>query len=179
MESLHIGGDYLLDPDDAVVINSSGIGIGTTSIRFGLGVDAEKVDAIFGTVGIGTTDTESTDVRLYVNGPSIFAGNVSISGIISATSFIGNGLGLTGISTTDTNYWNKTTAGIHTLSKVGIGTTNPTSALTVAGDTLISGVTTSTGGFTSGIGNAGQITTVGNKLFFTVPGVGTTSLTLF
>jgi hypothetical protein len=179
LESLHIGGDYLLDPDDAVVINSSGIGIGTTSIRFGLGVDAEKVDAIFGTVGIGTTDTESTDVRLYVNGPSIFAGNVSISGIISATSFIGNGLGLTGISTTDTNYWNKTTAGIHTLSNVGIGTTNPTSALTVTGNTRITGITTSTGGFTSGIGTAVQITTVGNRLFFTVPGVGTTSLTLF
>jgi hypothetical protein len=179
LESLHIGGDYLLDPDDAVVINSSGIGIGTTSIRFGLGVDAEKVDAIFGTVGIGTTDTETTDVRLYVNGPSIFAGNVSISGIISATSFIGNGLGLTGISTTDTNYWNKTTAGIHTLSNVGIGTTNPTSALTVSGNTRIAGITTSIGGFTSGIGTAVEITTVGNKLFFTVPGVGTTSLTLF
>jgi hypothetical protein len=179
LESLHIGGNYLLDPDDAVVINSSGIGIGTTSIRFGLGVDAEKVDAIFGTVGIGTTDTESTDVRLYVNGPSIFAGNVSISGIISATSFIGNGLGLTGISTTDTNYWNKTTAGIHTLSNVGIGTTNPTSALTVSGNTRITGITTSTGGFTSGIGTAVEITTVGNQLIFTVPGVGTTSLTLF
>jgi hypothetical protein len=179
LESLHIGGDYLLDPDDAVVINSSGIGIGTTSIRFGLGVDAEKVDAIFGTVGIGTTDTETTDVRLYVNGPSIFAGNVSISGIISATSFIGNGLGLTGISTTDTNYWNKTTAGIHTLSNVGIGTTNPTSALTVTGNTRITGITTSTGGFTSGIGTAVEITTVGNQLIFTVPGVGTTSLTLF
>jgi hypothetical protein len=51
--------------------------------------------------------------------------------------------------------------------------------VTVTGNTRITGITTSTGGFTSGIGTAVQITTVGNKLFFTVPGVGTTSLTLF
>jgi hypothetical protein len=184
LELLHIGGDYLIDPEGALVASSSGIGIGTTSIRFGLGIDAENSDVVFGTVGIGTTNTDTTQVRMYVNGPSIFAGNVSISGIISATSFIGNGLGLTGISTTDTNYWNKTTAGIHTLSNVGIGTTNPTSALTVKGNTSlenlsVSGVTTSTGGFTSGIGTGVQITTVGNQIVFTVPGVGTTSLTLF
>jgi hypothetical protein len=120
LEFLHIGGDYLIDPEDALVATASGIGIGTTSIRFGLGIDAESSDAIFGTVGIGTTDTDSTQVRLYVNGPSIFAGNLSISG-----------------------------------------------------------VTTSIGGFNSGAGNAVQITTSGNQLIFNVPGVGTTSLTLF
>jgi cytochrome c biogenesis protein CcdA len=43
----------------------------------------------------------------------------------------------------------------------------------------ISGITTSTGGFSSGIGTGVQITTVGNQIVFTVPGVGTTSLTLF
>jgi hypothetical protein len=46
------------------------------------------------------------------------------------------------------------------------------------GDTQNTGITSSTGGFTSGIGTAVQITTVGNQLVFTVPGVGTTSLTL-
>jgi hypothetical protein len=181
--ALHIG-DYENDVNNSILITPSGIGIGTDNLS---NVDATLYvldnTAVFGAIGIGTTSVDPTDQNenrvLFVSGDSIFAGNVSISGIISATSFIGNGLGLTGISTTDTNYWNKTTAGIHTLSKVGIGTTNPTSALTVAGDTLISGVTTSTGGFTSGIGTAVQITTVGNKLFFTVPGVGTTSLTLF
>jgi hypothetical protein len=34
---------------------------------------------------------------------------------------------------TDTNYWVKTSAGIHTLSNVGIGTTNPTEELDVLG----------------------------------------------
>ena len=42
-----------------------------------------------------------------------------------------------------------------------------------------SGIVTATNGFISGVGTAVQISTVGNKLFFTVPGVGTTSLTLF
>jgi hypothetical protein len=59
---------------------------------------------------------------------------------------------------------------------VGIGTDNPTSALDVAGTIK---ATTLSGRFTSGIGTAVEITTVGNQLTFTVPGVGTTSLTLF
>ena len=62
---------------------------------------------------------------------------------------------------------------------VGIGTTNPTSALTVVGNANIIGVTTSIGGFTSGIGTAVKITTVDNQLIFTVPGVGSTSLLLY
>jgi hypothetical protein len=209
---LHIGNPLLEDVRQTILITRNGIGIGTDDLS---NVDANLYaldgGALFGSVGIGTTSVDPTDnnpnLVAYVNGDSFFAGNVSVSGIITATSFIGNGSGLTGISTfsgdygdltnaptnlsdfsndvgfitsfTDTNYWNNTTAGIHTLSNVGIGTTNPTSALTVSGDTLISGVTTSTGGFTSGIGTAVEITTVGNQLIFTVPGVGTTSLTLF
>jgi len=47
------------------------------------------------------------------------------------------------------------------------------------GVTIRSGIVTATGGFTSGIGTEVKITTVGNQLIFTVPGVGTTSLTLF
>jgi hypothetical protein len=64
---------------------------------------------------------------------------------------------------------------------VGIGTTNPTSALTVQGNVKITGVTTSQNGFTSGIGvtNPVQITVSGNTLTFNVVGVGSTSLTLY
>jgi hypothetical protein len=181
--ALHIG-DYENDVANSILITPSGIGIGTDNLS---GVDATfyALDniAVFGGVGIGTTSIDPIDANpnrtFYVNGDSFFAGNVSISGIITASNFVGNGSGLTGISTTDTNYWNKTTVGIHTLSNVGVGTTNPTSALTVTGNARITGITTSTGGFTSGIGTAVQITTVGNLLVFTVPGVGSTSLTLF
>ncbi len=40
------------------------------------------------------------------------------------------------------SYWQQTAAGIHTLSNVGIGTTNPTSALTVSGSLNVSGIST-------------------------------------
>ena len=40
------------------------------------------------------------------------------------------------------SYWKKTVVGIHTLSNVGIGTTNPTSILTVLGNTEFNGFTT-------------------------------------
>jgi hypothetical protein len=53
------------------------------------------------------------------------------------------------------SYWIQTAAGIHTLSNVGIGTTNPTSALTVKGNTTleslsVSGVVTATSFVKSG-----------------------------
>jgi hypothetical protein len=45
---------------------------------------------------------------------------------------------------TGTDTWITTSVGIHTLSSVGIGTTNPTSALTVSGDVLVVGIVTAT-----------------------------------
>ena len=45
--------------------------------------------------------------------------------------------------------------------------------------TATSGSVNATNGFTSGIGTAVKISTVGNQLFFTVVGVGSTSLTLY
>lgn len=115
-------------------------------------------------VGIGTTNATS-DLTIV--------GNVDVNGIITATSFNGSGSSLTGIvtsitagsgitinqsmgnvtvslaSTGGTSQWVSTAAGIHTLSNVGIGTTNPTSALTVKGNTSletlnVSGVSTFT-----------------------------------
>ena len=63
---------------------------------------------------------------------------------------------------------------------VGGGTTITGTQLRVGtGVTITSGIITATNGFSSGIGTAVKITTVGNKLFFTVAGVGSTSLTLF
>lgn len=64
-------------------------------------------------------------------------------------------------------------------SPVGIGLTDPTSTLTVSGDIKVTGVTTSFGGFVSGLSTtAVQITVEGSQLLFTVVGIGTTSLTL-
>lgn len=55
--------------------------------------------------------------------------------------------------TAGNNYWTQTPVGIHTLSNVGIGTTNSSSALTVLGDVSVTGVITTANLFvtTSGI----------------------------
>jgi hypothetical protein len=117
--------------------------------------------------------------------------DVNISGVVTATAFVGDGSGLTGIVGTGSgveiqengspvgtaatinfgsnlnvsfdagvatidatggggggeSYWAETSVGIHTLSNVGIGTTNPTSKFTVKGNTSletlsVSGVST-------------------------------------
>lgn len=61
------------------------------------------------------------------------SGDAVFIGIVTAASFSGDGSGLTGVNTT--GYWEKTSAGINTLTNVGIGTTNPVESLTVSGVT--------------------------------------------
>jgi hypothetical protein len=61
-----------------------------------------------------------------------------------------------GIPQNITNSWIPTSVGIHTLSNVGIGTTNPVSKLTVQGTALVTGVST----FNSDV-NVGINTSIG------------------
>jgi hypothetical protein len=61
-------------------------------------------------------------------------------GIITATEFYGDGSGLTNLPGGGESYWASTSAGINTLSNVGIGTTNSILALTVVGDGFFTGV---------------------------------------
>lgn len=95
--------------------------------------------------------------------------NISV-GIISAISYQGDGSELVGIVTYITagagvtisqnngnvtinasgggggvSQWETIGVGIHTIFNVGVGTTNPTSKLTVSGDVLITGVSTFSG----------------------------------
>jgi hypothetical protein len=105
----------------------------------------------------GTTNIINVGTGITINGST---------GIISATSIVLGGTTITGAGVTSitagsgisvdqstgnvtitatgggSSQWVTTAAGIHTLSNVGIGTTNPTSALTVSGNVSISGVST-------------------------------------
>jgi hypothetical protein len=73
---------------------------------------------------------------------SIVAGtNISISGSTGEVTISASGVGGGGTS----SQWVTTAVGIHTISNVGIGTTNPTSKLTVQGDALVVGIVTSNG----------------------------------
>jgi hypothetical protein len=71
------------------------------------------------------------------NNPALKLSDGTTAGGVSIGGTAGGGGG-------EESYWVQTSAGIHTLSNVGIGTTNPTSALTVSGNVNISGVVTAT-----------------------------------
>jgi hypothetical protein len=109
------------------------------------------------------------------NDPSTFGvsnlsnvGNVRITGGLydsnnivgtagSVLSSTGSGLSWIAAASVGTNYWNQTAAGIHTLSNVGVGTTNPQTKLHVVGTTLITGITTVGLGSTSTPPNNSQL----------------------
>jgi len=71
--------------------------------------------------------------------------------------------------------WEPTGIGINTLSNVGIGTTNPTSKLTVSGDGLFSGVVTAVNGIKGiGIQSGGIVITTGIVTSLNFVGSGST-----
>jgi len=99
-------------------------------------------------VGTGITINGSTGI---ISATSIVLGGTTLTG--AAVTFITAGSGISvnqgtgNVTITATggggsSQFVTTAAGIHTLSNVGIGTTNPTSKLTVSGDAVITGITT-------------------------------------
>jgi hypothetical protein len=62
-------------------------------------------------------------------GVTITSGGNITAGIVSATSFFGDGSRLSNLGSG--SQWVTTSTGIHTLSKVGIGTTNPETELSI------------------------------------------------
>ena len=85
-------------------------------------------------VNIRLTDSDATTDDILLTAGS----NVTFSSV-TAAGFTINSSGSGGSS-----QFAETSIGIHTLSNVGIGTTNPTSKLTVTGDANITGVVTAT-----------------------------------
>ena len=123
--------------NDNFVVNPNGlVGIGTST-------PTEAIDALgnakisglttTGTLGVAQTATFYDDV-------SIGSVNIdAISGIVTATKFVGDASGLTGIVAISTTGWIAQGVGIHTFKSVGIGTTNPEYYLQV-GENPVSGV---------------------------------------
>jgi len=163
-------------------VTSVGTGAGVTVTISGLGTDTniDTIGIITASkirVGVATTFSET----LVVNGGARITGILTIgtgsitldgttniinigagvtidgsTGIISATSVVMSG------ATLVSSQFVTTGVGIHTLSNVGIGTTNPTSKLTVTGDGTFTGVVTASSFSGAGTGltsiPAGQLT---------------------
>ena len=140
-----------------------GISIGSTVRQDGIDIDAFRSDAIFNGVGIGTTSP-------------ICAADFSCIGahnIDDDERF----LRLPAVNNTQRNQIDEAGALITNLTTGAIEGYDGADWRRL--DTQNSqGITTSTGGFTSGTGGPVQISVTGNTLTFTVNGVGSTSLTL-
>ena len=94
-------------------------------------------------VGTGITINGSTGI---ISATSIVLGGTTLTGAAVTSITAGSGISvdqstgnvtITATGGGGSSQWVTTAAGIHTLSNVGIGTTNPTSALTVKGNTSL------------------------------------------
>jgi hypothetical protein len=137
-------------------------------------------------VGSGVTINGSTGT---INATSINLGGTTLTGAAVTSITAGSGISvdqstgnvtITATGGGGSSQWVTTAAGIHTLSNVGIGTTNPTSALTVKGNTSletlsVSGVST----LTSNVSVGGTISVDGAVKLITNNGtiVGTSGST--
>jgi len=163
--SLFAGGT--LSENEQVRITTIGVGIRTTNVTSALTVSGNGnfTGVVTATTFIGNltgTATTATNAQGLTGTP-----NISV-GILTASSFSGSGVNLTGVVTSivagtnvtisgstgqvtinadaggGSSQWTTVASGIITTTNVGIATTNATSALTVVGDGSFSGVVTAT-----------------------------------
>ena len=167
----------------------------TKSFNFRNGVQVDDDNFVVnaaGLVGIGSTKPEKfLDVRgnASITGIASLTGSVvtgvitagtikidAVSGVLTATKFVGDASGLQNIVAIATDGWIANTGSLSTTAKIGIGSLSPVSPLDVLGDTKIVGFTTLSG-ITTSVGElfANQLSVSGVSTF-----VGLTSLsTLF
>ena len=139
--SLWVNGDVRIT--GILTVGSSSITFDGSSntIRVGSGITINGNSGIISATAINLGGTTLTGAAVtYITAGSGISVNQN-TGNVTITATGGGGGG--------ESYWASTAAGIHTLSNVGIGTTNPTSSLTVKGNTSletlnVSGVSTLT-----------------------------------
>ncbi len=127
-----ISGILTVGVSSSVTIDGNA-GIVSATKLYAAGIDVSSFIAGAGyanTSGIATYAL-SSGISTISSGLATDA-SVNTIGIITASRFVGSGSSLTGVIGLSTQ-WISTSAGIHTLSNVGIGTTNPISKLTVEG----------------------------------------------
>ena len=107
--------------------------IGAQGIQGATGTGAQGSQGVQGATGTGTQGSQGIQGSQGPQGPSGGGGGGGES------------------------YWASTAVGINTLSNVGIGTTNPTSKLTVSGNVLVTGIVTATSFVGDGSGLTGII----------------------
>ena len=181
---------------NAPVLDITGrIGIGTTNPTADLDLNTIRIrqslyDAnnFSGNIGYFLTKDavglKWTAVPPLNNNALFIAQNSVISGVSSYTglNFISDGNDLVSISTNSTNlqfadikinsYWNKSgNTGIYTSKFVGIGSTTPTVALDVIGNSRISGIVT------IGVGNTGVVINSTTGIVTSISGI--TTLTFY
>ena len=116
----------------------------TVILTSGATVDDKVVVQIWDDINIGYIDSTpgsfSVGNELSVAGITT-VGDIYATGIITATSFAGDGSELTGVAG---GKWASNETGINTSTNIAIGTTTASSALTVTGDATLTGVVTAT-----------------------------------
>jgi hypothetical protein len=145
--------DATLTAPGDIIISSGGVGVGTTVASSALTIEGDgrfsgvvtatqfigDGSGITGVVATGSGVEIRDDNSIVGTASTInFGDNLSVSyssGIATITGAAGGG---------EESYWVSTSAGIHTLSNVGIGTTNPPADLSVYGDVFVSGFSTFT-----------------------------------
>jgi hypothetical protein len=139
--------------------------------------------------GSTLTNLDSSNISSGTIGGSV---NVNTSGVITATRFAGDGSTLTSLNASNISSGTiggsvnvNTTGTVTATSFSGNGSnltaltaSNVTGSLNDVDNITTVGIVTAELGFTSGIGTAVVISTIGNKLRFTVNGVGYAEITL-
>ena len=108
--------------------------------------------------GEGTLKATGEEPIEFIAGPGIAITTKPVASVGIGTTFSkAITITATGGGEGGESYWSSTNVGIHTLSNVGVGTTNPTSKLTVSGNMLVTGVVTATSFVGDGSGLTGII----------------------
>ena len=154
---------------NTIVFNNIGIGSTLPNSRLSVTGDGRFTGVVTATSFRGSSQTGVSSAGVYLGvatqfnfvgtGITLRTDYNSTSGIATFTFLGASGGGL------GESYWNATSVGIHTLSNVGVGTTNPTSRFTVVGNSLFNGIATISSASITGTANINQLNISGVATF--------------